>query len=192
VEIVGADDDFGPVFRHTLYFIAPFARDLDGAFHRFGARVHRQNLVRMSGGAKLLAEQRELIVHEGSRGDSKPRRLLGQCRQDARVAMSLIDRRICSQTVEVAATVDVPNPDAAATGKNDIERLVIARAVLMLKGAIAVTRTRRKIFQHYVHFEPLRSVRMRQSIIRRRAARRWLRHCGRQDARPCNRHHRPT
>src|SRR5262249_14953617 len=126
VEIVGADDDFGPVFRHTLYLIAPFTRDLDGAFHRFGARVHGQNLVRMGGGAELLAEQRKLVVHEGPRGDSEPRRLLGQCRQDAWVAMPLIDRRICRQTVEVAPAVDVPNPDAAATGDHDIERLVIA------------------------------------------------------------------
>ena len=37
VKIVGADDDFGPVFRHALYLIAPFTRHLDCAFHRFGA-----------------------------------------------------------------------------------------------------------------------------------------------------------
>src|SRR6516225_147581 len=146
VKIVGADDDFGPVFRHALYLIAPFTRDLDCAFHRFGARVHGQNLVRLGGGAELLAEQRELVVHEGSRGDSKPRRLFGQCRQDARVTMPLIDRRICRQTIEVAPAVDIPNPDAMATGEHDIERLVIVRAVLALKGAIAVARSRRKIF----------------------------------------------
>src|SRR5262249_38277036 len=57
VEIVGADDDFGPVFWDTLYLISPFTRDLDCAFRRFGARVHGQNLVRMGGGAELLAEQ---------------------------------------------------------------------------------------------------------------------------------------
>src|SRR6516164_9028644 len=37
MEIVGADDDFGAVFRDTLYLIAPFTRDLDCAFHCFGA-----------------------------------------------------------------------------------------------------------------------------------------------------------
>src|SRR6516165_9539349 len=37
VEIVGADDDLGPVFWDALYLIAPFTRDLDCAFHRFGA-----------------------------------------------------------------------------------------------------------------------------------------------------------
>src|SRR5690348_17812147 len=96
-------------------------------------------------GAELLAEQRELVVHEGSRGDSEPRRLLGQCRQNARVAMPLIDRRICRQTIEVAPAVDIPNPDAQATGEHDIERPVIARPVLALKGAIAMARSRRKI-----------------------------------------------
>src|SRR6516225_10272135 len=159
VEVVGADDDFGPVFWDTLYLIAPFTRDLDCAFHRFGARVHGQNLVRTGGGAELLAEQRELVVHEGARSNSEPRRLLGQCRQDARVTMPLIDRRICRQTIEVTPAVDIPNPDAMATGEHDIERLVIVRAVLVLKGAIAVARSQRKILQHHVHFEPRRSVR---------------------------------
>src|SRR5215469_15242707 len=37
VKIVGADDDFSPVFRHALYLIAPFTRHLDCAFDRFGA-----------------------------------------------------------------------------------------------------------------------------------------------------------
>src|SRR6516164_4949915 len=146
MEIVGADDDFGAVFWDTLYLIAPFTRHLDCAFHCFGARVHGQNLVRLHGGAELLAEQRELIVHEGARSNSEPRGLLGQCRQDARVAMPLIDRRICRQTIEVAPAVDVPNPDATATGEHDIERLVIVRAILVLKGAIAIARSRRKIF----------------------------------------------
>src|SRR6516164_5796805 len=146
MEIVGVDDDFGVVFWDTLYLIAPFTRHLDCAFHCFGARVHGQNLVRLRGGAELLAEQRELVVHEGARSNSEPRGLLGQCRQDARVAMPLIDRRICRQTIEVAPAVDVPNPDATATGEHDIERLVIARAVLALKDAIAVARNRRKIF----------------------------------------------
>src|SRR5262249_55626146 len=146
VEIVGADDDFAPVLRNTLYLIAPFARDLDCAVHRFGAGVHGQNLVRMGDGAELLAEQRELIVHEGARSDGKPRGLFGQGRQDAWVAMPLIDCRICRQTIEIAPAVDIPNPDTEASGEHDIERLVIARAGLALKGAIAPARTRWKIF----------------------------------------------
>src|SRR4029077_3567328 len=79
--------------------IAPFACNLDRAFHRFGARVHGQNLVRMGRGAELLAEQRELVVHESPRGDSEPRRLLGECREDAGMAVPLIDRRIGRQTI---------------------------------------------------------------------------------------------
>ena len=83
----------------------------------------------------------------------------GERRQDARVAMPLIDRRIGRQTIEVAPAVDVPEPDAEATGEYDIERLVIARAVFALKGVIAVARRQRRISQHriggHVHFGPL-------------------------------------
>src|SRR5215475_3697246 len=105
----------------------------------------------MGGSAEFLAEQRKLVVHEGSRGDSETLCLLGQRRQDARVAMPLVDRRICRQTIEVASAVDIPNPDAVATGKHDIERLVVGRAILALEGAISIARSRRKICQHYVH-----------------------------------------
>src|SRR6516164_8640742 len=156
VEIVGADDDFGLILRHTLNLIAPFARNLDRAFHRFGTRVHGQDLVRTGGSAEFLAEQRELIVHESPRGYREPRCLLGERRQDARVAVPLIDRRIRRQTIEVAAAVDIPNPDAEAAGQHYFKRLVVARAVLALKDAIVRCR---RVFQHDIHREPLRSVR---------------------------------
>jgi hypothetical protein len=57
VEIVGADDDFGPVLWHTFYLIAPFTRDLDCTFHRFGAGVHGQNPVRMGGSAPFVVAE---------------------------------------------------------------------------------------------------------------------------------------
>ena len=59
--------------------------------------------------------------------------------------MSLIDRRICGQTIEVPPAVDIPNPDTAAMAEHNIERLVIARTVLTLKGAIALARSQRRI-----------------------------------------------
>ena len=71
------------------------------------------------------------------------------------MTMPLIDCRICGQTIKVAPAVDIPNPDTAATAEHNIERLVIVRTVLTLKGAIAVTCSWRKIFQHDVHFDPL-------------------------------------
>ena len=60
------------------------------------------------------------------------------------MAMPLIDRRVGRQTIEIAATVNVPEPDAEAAGEYDIERLVITRAVFALKGVIAVARRRRR------------------------------------------------
>ena len=50
------------------------------------------------------------------------------------MAMPLIDRRVGRQTIEVAAAVNVPEPDAEAMGEYDIKRLVITRAVFALKG----------------------------------------------------------
>ena len=99
----------------------------------------------MGDGTELLVKQRELVVHEGARGDCEPRRLFGERRQDAGVAMPLIDRRIGRQTIEVAAAVNVPEPDAEATGEYDIERLVITRAVFALEGVIAVGRRRLRL-----------------------------------------------
>ena len=144
VEIVGADDDFGPVLRHPLNLIAPFARNLDRAFHRFGTRVHGQNLVRIGGSAEFFAEQRELVVHESPRRDSKPRRLFDQCREDAGVAVPLIDRRIGRKAIEIAAAIDIPNPNAEATGEHHIKWRVVARAILSFKRAVVDARRRRE------------------------------------------------
>eukprot|EP01133_Synstelium_polycarpum_P029385 gene29385-biopygen24497 len=68
VEIIGTDDDFGGILRHTLDLVAPFAHGLDGGLDGFGTAVHRQDLVRAGEACQLFVEQGQLIVAEGARG----------------------------------------------------------------------------------------------------------------------------
>ncbi len=55
--------------------------------------------------------------------------LFDQRCQDARVAMSLIDRRICADAVEIAAPLDVEEPHALGALDDEVERRVVVRAV---------------------------------------------------------------
>ncbi len=134
VEVAVADDDLGLARRHALHLVGPFAGHLQRALDRLGARVHRQHAARAGQRAQLLVERAELVVVEGARGQRQPRRLLGQRRQDARVAVALVHRGIGRQAVKVAPAVQVPDPDALAARQHDVERLVVAGAVARLLG----------------------------------------------------------
>ena len=128
VEVARADDDLGAVLRHALHLVAPFAHRLDRRLDRLGARVHRQDLVRVGQVRELLVEAAELVVAEGAAGQGQARGLLGQRLQDLRVAVALVDRRVGGEAVEVAAALDVGHPGALALGQHDVEGLVVVRA----------------------------------------------------------------
>ena len=92
MEVVGADDDLGPIGRDALHLIAPFAGHLEGALHRLDAGVHRQHRMGAGKGADLLVEETELIVAEGAGGEGEASRLLDHRRQNLRVTMALVHR----------------------------------------------------------------------------------------------------
>ena len=125
VEVVGADDDLGFTLGHAAHLIAPLAHRLDCRFDGFGARIHRQDLVRAGKGSEFLIVKRELVVAERSRRNCEPARLLGQRRQDLRMAMALIDGGIRGEAIEITVAVYVPDPDALAATQHHIERLVV-------------------------------------------------------------------
>ncbi len=131
MEIIGADDDLGPVLRHAAHFVAPFAHRLDGGFHRLGPAVHGQDLVRAGQAGEVFVEGRHLVVAEGARGQRELLRLFRHGGQDGRVAVALVDGRIGRQAVEVAAAVHVVEPDAAAARDHDVQRMVVVRAQLV-------------------------------------------------------------
>ena len=118
---------------HALDLVAPLAHGLDARFDGLGAAVHRQGHVRVGQLAQLLVEEAQLVVAEGARGQGQLRGLLLHDRDDARVAVALVDGRIGRQAVEVALAVDVPDPDALAAGQHDVERLVVGGAVLLFQ-----------------------------------------------------------
>ena len=84
VEIVIADNDLGAAIRNALDRIAPFARQLEGAFHRFSAGIHWQHPVRPGKCANLFIEGRQLIIAEGARGEGQAGRLIDHRLPDAR------------------------------------------------------------------------------------------------------------
>src|SRR6266404_5971278 len=128
VKIVGADDDLGLPVRHPLHLVAPFAHRLDRALHRFGTAVHRQHLVGAGQLRELFVEGGELVVVEGAGSQCQLARLLHHGGEDFRMAVTLIDRRIGGEAVEVTLALRIPHPDALAARQNDADRLVVIGA----------------------------------------------------------------
>ena len=134
VKIVFADDDFGVVQGDALAGVAPPASGLDGRLHGFRAGVHRQHHLHAAELREFGAEERELIVAEGARGERNPLGLFLERLDDARMAVALIDRRVGAQTVQIPAAVDVVDPGSASPLDHDIQRMVVMRAPPVLDG----------------------------------------------------------
>ena len=127
VKIVAADDDLGAVLRNAFHAIAPLARELDGRLDGLGARVHRQRHVDARERAKLVEERAHLIVVHGTRRQRETPRLLDERRDDARMPVPVVQRRVRADAVEVPAPFHVPDPNAFAAADDDRQRRVIRR-----------------------------------------------------------------
>src|SRR6202044_3807303 len=75
--------------------------------------------------------------------------------------------RVGRKTIEITTAVDIPNPNAEATGEHHIEWRVVTCTILLFKGAVFGARRRPRIFQHQFHLQPLRAVRFGQALFRR-------------------------
>jgi GNAT superfamily N-acetyltransferase len=147
VEVAREGDDLRLLRRDALFAIAPAPRRLDRRLDRLGAGVHRQD-ARRAGGAEqevrrreltqLLLEERQLAVAKGARGQGHAARLLDERLQDARVAVALIERRIGGQPVEIFLALDVGDPHPLGLGDDQIEGVIVARAVASLELDIVV------------------------------------------------------
>jgi hypothetical protein len=49
------------------------------------------------------------------------------------VAVALVDGRVSRQTVEIAAALDIPDPDALAPFEDDVDRLIVVGAEPVLE-----------------------------------------------------------
>ena len=108
------------------------------------------------------------------------------------MAVPLIDRRVGRKTIEITAAIDIPNPNAEATGEHHIEWRVVTCTILLFKGAVVGTRRRRRIFQHQIHLQPLRLCSIWPGIIQPRTALRSLQQFDDQDVKSCNKRRRRT
>ena len=128
VKVAVADDDVRAIRGDALAHVAPAPRGLDGGFDRFGAGVHRQHDVETGEARELLAEERQLVVVERARRQRDLVRLLDERREDGRVRVALVERRIRAQAIEIAPSLDVVDPHAGRAGDDDRQRVVVARA----------------------------------------------------------------
>ena len=126
----------------TFDAIAPAARKFDRGFDRLGSGVHRQRTFKAADLGELFQKAPQAIVAQGSRGQRDLRRLIDQGREDAGVAMPLVDRGIRADTVEIAPAVDVVEPDALGAVDDQIQRRVVVRAVGLVEFDESLGRTR--------------------------------------------------
>ena len=133
VEVLVEDQDLALAVGDALDGLSPLAGHLERRLDRFGAAVHRQEAPVAGELADLLAEGPELVVAESARGQGEALRLALEDRDQARVTVPLVDRRIGREAVEVAIALDVPDPGALATLDDDVERMVVVSAVLLLE-----------------------------------------------------------
>jgi hypothetical protein len=133
VEVVVENQDLRLFGGNSLDRLPPFARQLDRGLDRLGATVHRQEAIETGESADLLAQPAELVVAEGARTQGQALRLFGERLDQAGMAMSLIDRRVGGEEVQIAVPFDVPDPDAFAAGDDDLERMIVVRAVLFFE-----------------------------------------------------------
>jgi hypothetical protein len=134
VEIARGHDDLGRVERDALHLVRPLAGDFDGRLDGLGSGVHRQHHLGAGQLGERLAEQAELVVVEGPRGEGQPIELVVRGLEERRVAMTEVQCRVAGQEVEVAMAVDVGDPGALGLGDHDGKGVVVVGSPLFVEG----------------------------------------------------------
>jgi hypothetical protein len=149
VKVPREDEDLGLVLRDPLDRVTPFAGELDRGFDRFGPRVHREHLPVARQLGHLFVQKAQLVAAEGARRQRDAVRLLEHRLTDARVGVTLIDGGVRGEKVEVFGPLDVPDPAAGRLVNDDVQRMVVMGAVLILE--LDVVRSRQF---HGIHASP--------------------------------------
>jgi hypothetical protein len=123
VEVALEDQDLGLAVGHALDRVGPLAGGLDRGLDRLGPAVHGQHARKPGELRDLLAERSELVVAERPRGEADPARLPHHGRDQAGVAVALVDRRVGGEEVEVALALDVPHPGALGALHDHVQRM---------------------------------------------------------------------
>ena len=134
VEVAGHHDDVARLRGDALDPVAPGAGDLDAGLDGLGARVHRQHHVLAArASASAVDERAELVVVERAARERDAVELLARGRDEPRVAVPEVHRRVRGEAVEVAPAVDVGHPGAVARRDDDRQRVVVVGGVLVLE-----------------------------------------------------------
>lgn len=132
VEVVLRAQDDRLVLRNTLDLISPLTSDLNTGLDSLCTRVHGQNHIEAEVLSDKLGEAWKDIVVEGTRAQSDPRRLVHESGDQLRVAVALVDRRVCGQEVQVVTTLGVPDRGALSPSEDDGERVVVVGGKITL------------------------------------------------------------
>ena len=129
VEIAVTHNDQGLVLRNAFDHVTPAAGQFQGGLHRFGAGVHRQQLVVAEelGGEFLV--RAEAVVIEGAGGQAQILGLVGEGLDDLRVAVTLVHGRISREKIEIAFAVDIPYEGTFAFGEDNGQWMIVMRTV---------------------------------------------------------------
>ena len=132
MEVVLGTQDDRLVLRNTLHLVSPLPGDLDTGFDSLRTRVHGQNHIETEEFSDKLGEAWEDIVIEGTRAQSDPGRLFHESGHQFRVAVALVDRRVCGQEVQIVTTLGVPDRGALSPSEDDGERMIVVSGIIIL------------------------------------------------------------
>jgi hypothetical protein len=85
---------------------------------------------------ELLVEESELVIAKGSGSQSESGRLLHHGLIDFRMTVSLVDRGIGGEAVEIPLSGHIPEPDALAPLEHHVERFIVVSAVSLLQSDV--------------------------------------------------------
>ncbi len=136
MKVVLANDDLRLILGHILDLIAPLPGDLDGGLDGLRPAVHGKHLVRVRQLAQIPVEQPELVVTKGPRCQGQLLTLVDHRLGDLGMAVPLIDRGVGCQAVEILVPVHVPYPHTLTAVQNDVERVIVVCAELLLQSDV--------------------------------------------------------
>ncbi len=103
-----------------LHVISPATSQLASGLSALNSSVHRQNpLIAEELGDKLAIGTKNVVM-ECTRRESEQLALSPHGVEDLRVAVALVDRRICRQEIVVLLAIDIPNLASFALCQNHL------------------------------------------------------------------------
>ena len=89
------------VLWDLLALVSPLSGHLDGRFHRFCTRIHREHHFEAEEFGGKFGEAREDVIVESSRTQCQSRSLFGQGFDEFGMAMALIDGSVGGKEIEI-------------------------------------------------------------------------------------------